>query len=180
MQRLPALAPGSSARCARCGAELWRPREDSLNRTLALGVTAAILFVVANVVPMLGIRVIGRSTATTVMGGVEQLWAQGMMSVAALVFLTAVLAPALQITFMLAIALAARSETPRRWIAILLRHNRHTQTWSMIEVMLLGVLVVILSAAQVIFDPREVWTRIEWADARGGGAVPPEAPLTRS
>ena len=36
LQRLPELAPGASARCPRCDKELWRHREDSLNRTLAL------------------------------------------------------------------------------------------------------------------------------------------------
>jgi paraquat-inducible protein A len=167
---------------------LWRPRQDSLNRTLALTTAAAILFLVANLVPMLGIRVVGRATATTVIGGVVHLWDQGMVSVSGLVMLTAVLAPAIQIGFMLAIVLEGRREKPRRWVAILLRHNRHAQTWSMIEVMLLGVivalvkitdyatvvpgdalfmlgaLVVMLTAAQVIFDPREVWSTIQWAN----------------
>jgi MoaA/NifB/PqqE/SkfB family radical SAM enzyme len=36
LQRLPELAPGASARCPHCDKELWRHREDSLNRTLAL------------------------------------------------------------------------------------------------------------------------------------------------
>jgi paraquat-inducible protein A len=195
LQRLPELEPGTSARCPRCGHELWRPREDSLNRTLALTMAAAILFIVANLVPMLGIRVVGRATATTVMGGVAQLWEQGMVAVAGLVLVTAVLAPALQIVFTLAIVLEARRERPRRWVAVLLRHHRHTQTWSMVEVMLLGVLValvkitdyatvvpgyalfmlgalvVMLSAAQVMFDPHEVWRTVQWADDahRAGG-----------
>ncbi|MGH7934062.1 MAG: paraquat-inducible protein A, partial [Candidatus Binataceae bacterium] len=137
LQRLPEVSPGISARCPRCDEELRRPREDSLNRTLALTMAAAILFVVANLVPMLGIRVVGRATATTVMGGVVQLWDQGMLSVSGLVLFTAVLAPAIQITFMLAIVLEARRANPRRWVAFLLRHNRHAQTWSMVEVMLL-------------------------------------------
>jgi paraquat-inducible protein A len=192
LQRVPEVLPGAVARCPRCGEELWRPREDSLDRTLALTLAAAILFIVANLVPMLGIRVVGRATATTVMGGVEQLWDQGMVAVAGLVLFTAVLAPALQIGFMLAIVLEARRGTPRQWVAVLLRYNRHTQTWSMVEVMLLGVLValvkitdyaavvpgdalfmlgalvVMLSAAQVMFDPREVWRRIQWANEAHG------------
>jgi paraquat-inducible protein A len=187
LQRLPVVLPGVSARCPRCREELRRPREDSLNRTLALTTAAAILFVVANLIPMLGIRVVGRATATTVVGGAVHLWDQGMFSVSGLVLFTAVLAPAIQISFMLAIVLGARSGKPRQWIAVLLRHNRRVQTWSMVEVMLLGVvvalvkiadyatvvpgdalfmlgaLVVMLSAAQVIFDPEEVWKSIQWA-----------------
>jgi paraquat-inducible protein A len=187
LQRLPEVSPGVSVRCPRCAEELWRPRADSLNRTLALAMAAAILFLVANLVPMLGIRVVGRATATTVVGGADHLWDQGMISVSGLVLFTAVLAPAIQIAFMLAIVLEARRGSPRRWIAVLLRHNRHAQTWSMVEVMLLGVLValvkiadyatvvpgdalfmlgalvVMLSAAQVVFDPHEVWKSIQWA-----------------
>ncbi len=69
LQRLPELAPGASARCPRCNKELWRRREDSINRTLALTVGAAILYVIANSVPMLGLTIVGRDVATTVIGG---------------------------------------------------------------------------------------------------------------
>lgn len=97
LQRLPDLAPGASARCPRCDKELWRHREDSLNRTLALTLGAALLYVVANSVPMLGLTIVGRAASTTVIGGAEHLWSNGQRMVAVLVFLTAVIAPALQI-----------------------------------------------------------------------------------
>ena len=108
LQRLPPLAPGASARCPRCDLELWRHRQDSLNRTLALTLAAAVLYVIANSVPMLGLTVVGRAASTTVVGGAVQLWGDGQQIVAALVLFTAVVAPALQIGFMLAIVLAAR------------------------------------------------------------------------
>ena len=69
LQRLPDLAPGASARCPRCNEELLRRREDSLNRTLALTIAAALLFAVANSVPMLGLTIVGREASTTVIGG---------------------------------------------------------------------------------------------------------------
>src|SRR5437016_5713382 len=61
LQRLPELVPGASARCPRCDKELWRRREDSLERTLALALAAAVLCVVANFVPMLGLSAVGRA-----------------------------------------------------------------------------------------------------------------------
>jgi len=187
VQRLPQLAPGASARCPRCDKELWRRREDSLNRTLALTLAAAVLYVVANSVPMLGLTVVGREAFTTVFGGAEQLWNDGQEIVAVLVLFAAVVAPALQIGFMLAIALGARRTRPPRWVGRLLRYHPTTRTWSMIEVMMLGVLVALIkiaelatvipgvalfalgalvfvfAAMQANFDPREVWDRIEWA-----------------
>jgi paraquat-inducible protein A len=190
LQRLPDLAPGASARCPRCDKELWRRREDALDRTLALTLAAAVLYVVANAVPMLGLSAVGHQASTTVLGGAQQLWHDGRETVSALVLFTAVVAPALQVGFMLAIVLAARRARPPRWVGTLLRHHPTTCTWSMIEVMMLGVLVALikiadyatvipglalfvlgalvflLAAIQACFDPREVWERVEWAAAR--------------
>ena len=190
LQRLPDLAPGASARCPRCDLELWRRREDSLDRTLALALAAAVLYLIANSVPMLGLTAVGHAAFTTVLGGAQQLWHDGRQTVAVLVLFTAVVAPALQIGFMLAIVLAARRSRPAGWVGTLLRHHPTTATWSMIEVMMLGVLVAlikiadyakvipglalfalgalvfVLAAMQASFDPREVWDRIEWAEAR--------------
>jgi len=188
LQRLPDLAPGASARCPRCDNELWRRREDSLNRTLALALASAVLYIIANSVPMLGLTIVGRAASTTVLGGVETLWRDGQQIVAVLVLFTVIVAPALQIGLMLVIVLgAARSSAPR-WIGTLLRHHPTTRTWSMIEVMMLGVLVALvkiadyatvipgvalfvlgglvfaLAAMQSSFDPREVWDKIEWAE----------------
>ena len=190
LQRLPAPAPGASARCPRCDLELWRRREDGLERTLALALAAAALYVIANFVPMLGLTAVGHQAFTTVGGGAEQLWRDGREMVAGLVLFTAVVAPALQIGFMLVIVIAARRKRPPRWVGTLLRHHPTTATWSMIEVMMLGVLVAlikiadyakvipgpalfalaalvfVLAAMQASFDPREVWDRIEWAEGR--------------
>jgi paraquat-inducible protein A len=186
LQRLPDLPPGGSARCPRCDRELWRRRADPLDRPLALALAAAVLYVVANTAPMLGLTAVGHAASTTVMGGAEQLWRDGRVIVAVLVLFTAVIAPALQIGFMLAIVLAARRSVPPGWIRILLRHHPTTRTWSMIEVMMLGVLVALikiadyakvvpglglytlgvlvflLAAMQASFDPRVVWAKLEW------------------
>jgi paraquat-inducible protein A len=187
LQRMPQLAPGGSARCPRCDTELWRRREDGLDRPLALALAAAVLYAVANSAPMLGLTVVGREAFTTVFGGAAQLWRDGREIVAGLVLFTAVVAPALQIGFMLVIALGARRAPVPRWMGTLLRHLPTTRTWSMIEVMMLGVLVAlikiaelatvipgvamfallalifVLAAMQASFDPRDVWNRIEWA-----------------
>ena len=188
LQRLPELAPGASARCPRCNKELWRCREDSLNRTLALTLAAAVLYVIANSVPMLGLTIVGRDASTTVFGGAQHLWDNGQQIVAVLVLFTAVIAPALQIGLMLAIVLGGRRERPPRWVGMMLRHHPTTRIWSMIEVMMVGVLVALVKIAdyatvipgmalfvlwvlvfllagmQASFDSREVWDKIRWAD----------------
>lgn len=205
LQRLPRIGPGASARCPRCDKELWRRREDSLNRTFALTVAALVLYVVANSVPMLGLSAVGNEAFTTVFGGVQQLWHDGQQIVAVLVLFAAIVSPALQIGFLFAIVVGSwrtRTRAPA-WVGMLLRHVPFTRTWSMIEVMLLGVLVALtkiadyatvipglalfslgalvflLAAMQASFDPREVWNRVEWADAdarRDAGRMAENAP----
>ena len=189
VQRLPDLPEGAAARCPRCDKELWRRRTDSLDRTLAFALAAAILYVVAQSVPMLGLSAVGHQASTTVIQGAQPLWNDGREVVAVLVVLTTVVAPALQIGFMLVIVTAARRRHVPRWVGTLLRHHPTAATWSMLEVMMLGVLVALvkiadyatvipgmamytlgvliflLAAMQSAFDPREVWQRIEWAEA---------------
>jgi len=89
---------------------------------------------------------------------------------------------------MLAIVLGARRERPPRWVGTLLRHHPTTRIWSMIEVMMVGVLVALVKIADYAtvipgmslfvlwvlvfllagmsasFDSREVWEKIQWAD----------------
>ena len=189
LQRMPELAPGGSARCPRCDRELRRHRNDSLNRTFALTAAAAMLYVIANSVPMLSLTIVGRGASTTVVGGALHLWNEGSAMVAILVLFTAIIAPALQISFMLAVVIGSQREHPSQWVGTLMRHFPATRTWSMIEVMLLGVLVALIKIAdyatvipgvalfmlgglvfllagmQASFDAHEVWDRIEWEAA---------------
>jgi paraquat-inducible protein A len=186
LQRLPELEPKASARCLRCDLELKRQKERPLERTLALTLAAAVLLVVANSVPMLGLSAVGRTASTTVFGGVVQLWKDDERIVALLVLFTAIVAPAAQIGLMLAVLLGARKAQPPRWVGRLLRHIPTTCIWSTIEVMILGVLVALikiadyatvipgvalftlgalvflLAAMQASFDPDEIWQRVEW------------------
>jgi paraquat-inducible protein A len=197
LQRLPQLSPGASARCPRCDEELWRYRKDPLNRTLALALAAAILYVIANSVPMLGLTIVGRQASTTVFGGVQQLWRDDQALVALLVLFTAVIAPALQICFMLVIVLCGLRQRLPSWVGALMRHQPTTRTWSMIEVMMLGVLVAlvkiadyatvipgmalfvlsalvfVLAGMQSSFDSREIWRRIDWAEAQARETAAP-------
>ena len=190
LQRIPEVPPGASVRCPRCDKELWRHKPDSFNRTFALTLAALVLYIIANAVPMLGLHAAGREAFTTVVGGAHQLWLDGQQIVSVLVLFAAVISPALQIGFLLVILIGCRRERPPFWVGLFLRHLHFTRTWSMIEVMLLGVLVsltkiaeyatvilgtalfalfalvVLLAAIQSCFDPREVWERIEWADEK--------------
>ncbi len=196
LQRIPSLPPGETARCVRCGRTLATFRPASLERTLALTVAAAIAFVVANVFPLMALSAAGRSASTTILGGARQMWAGGREDAAVLVALFAVIAPALQVALLSAVLFAARRPPAPAWVGTLLRCSEIFRSWSMVEVMVLGLLVTLvkiaslatvtpgigifgagafvgLSAAMMTsFDPREAWSRVRWANGEWPGRTP--------
>lgn len=202
LQRLPVLEPGESSHCLRCGKVVAARRPDSLNRTLALAVAAAVAFLVANSVPLLGLSAAGREASTTVIGGVRMMWEQGQFLVSAIMLYAAVIAPALDIALMLIILLAVRRPPAPVGVGSLLRLCRIIRPWRMVEVMMLGILVslikiaelatvmtgiamwavaaliVLLAAMANTFDPDEVWSRVRWAERRESCRDPrPGGPL---
>ncbi|MGE5284513.1 MAG: paraquat-inducible protein A [Actinomycetota bacterium] len=187
LQRMPALPPGGAARCARCGLLLASNKPGSRDLAMALSVAALIAFLLANVEPLMGISAAGGTSSTTILGGVQAMWRQGERITSVLVALFAVVAPALSIVFMLAILLASRRPPAPRWVGALLRWTAVSGGWSMVGVMMLGILVSLVKIASLAtvkpgigifavgalvfllagmsaaFDPREIWSRVRWA-----------------
>lgn len=201
LQRIPALPPRGKARCPRCGCTVAAGKPDSLDRTLALAIAAAIFFVIANVEPLMGLSAMGRHTSTTILGGVLEMWrqGQGFGSTALLVAFCIVFAPAVHILFMLAVLVAVRKPPAPSWAGTLMQLLSFNESWAMLEVMLLGILVALvkiadlatvtpgigmfavgalialIAAMAVSFDPWETWARIRWVDEE---APQPEAAST--
>jgi len=193
LQRIPPLPPRGKARCPRCGEILATRPSDPLDRPLALTLTAAIVFILANVTPLMGLSAVGRVASTTIIGGAHQMWLEGREPTAVIVVFCVVIAPAIYLLFLLAVLLAVRRSPAPHWVGVLLRWADTVQPWSMNEVMMLGILVALIKIAElaqvipgigmyavgalivllatiaVTFDPREVWKRVEWAD----GSPPP-------
>ncbi len=119
LQREAALPQGGVAHCRRCGAELYRSHPHSLERTLALTAGAIVLFVIANSFPIVGLQLEGQVIQTTLFNTVRTLWDEDMKSVAALVFVTTIAMPALQlfaVAYLRAAAAAGtRAGALRRW-----------------------------------------------------------------
>ncbi len=89
------------AECARCGAELFREKPNSLDHTLAFVVGAAVLFFVANAVPVLSLEASGVRTTTTIFGAARALYEDNERIVSILVFMTTILLPGIEIATML-------------------------------------------------------------------------------
>jgi paraquat-inducible protein A len=185
LQQIGPLPEGTRARCPRCGGLLRKRPRNGAERTLALALAAAVLFAVAQTFPFLAFEMKGRVTQTTVMTGIVDLYQGGKGEIAALVFLTIVLAPVAQIALLLHLLLPLQIGRVPRQLPRAFRLLRHVQTWSMMEVFLIGILVaitklmgmadivpglalwafallmVVLAGANASFDPESVWERVE-------------------
>ena len=185
LHRTGPLPEGASARCRRCGAVLYTNRRDSLDRTLALAITGLILFVVSNTFPFLAMKAEGMIQETTLISGVQALYQQGWPALAALVWVTTVLVPLVQITCLLYILLPLKLRRRPWMLARVFRFMRAVQPWQMMEVFMVGILVamvklakmatiipgvsvfsfaaliIVLVAAATTLEPRLVWDRLE-------------------
>ena len=188
LQTAPELGLRQAARCVRCEAVLLRNPVDSLERTLALAAAGALLYVLANLNPLVGIEMQGMRVEVTLFGAVQALWGDGMQVVAGLVFATVILFPVLELAMLIALLIQVRVGRRGRAFPLLFRLVRSLRPWGMIEVLLLGMLVslvklshlstvilgvafwaiaaliVVLAAAAQSFNPALLW------EARRSGA----------
>lgn len=138
------LRPREVASCPRCGTELAVNAGAQQKRLLPLTVASLILFVIANLFPIVEIELQGRRAQTTLFGAVVALTGEGMSPVALLVLATTLLFPLAQllILFYLSAPLMRGARPPG--FALLVRVLQSLRPWGMVEVFLLGVLVAIV------------------------------------
>lgn len=122
--------------CPRCGAHLHSRKPDSVARTWALLVTACILYVPANALPVLESNSLFGSQSDTVLSGVAYLWTTGSWPLAVLVFFASVLVPLLKIVALgVLVALVQRRSA---WMpgqrTRLYRMVEFLGRWSMIDI----------------------------------------------
>lgn len=151
VQALPGNRADAAAahRCRRCRAVLHLRKPDHLARTWALLVAAAILYIPANVLPVMHISTLLGDSDHTILGGVVELWQGGSWDIALIVFVASVVVP---LTKLLALGLLAVL-VQRRSVANL---RPRTRLYEMVEFIgqwsMLDVFVVILLAALADFQ----------------------------
>ncbi len=141
VHQLGEVPPGGAARCARCGSPLYRPKRDSINRTLALTMTGLLLFIIANTNPFLGFKIGAQIRETILATGIYQLYQQDMRMIATLVLFTVVIVPALSLVSMLYILVPLQMKMVPRHLARVFRLLGFLKPWGMLEIFMLGILV---------------------------------------
>ena len=146
------------AHCPRCDAALHRREPNSLNRTIAYLLAAAILYVPANVLPVLTLTKFGRGEPSTIVAGVEELYASNMLPLALLVFFASICVPCLKVVGLTVMVVMTRFGSAKGMTdrTRLFRVIDFIGRWSMIDVFMISILVAIVHfgfLANVDADP---------------------------
>lgn len=177
----PALA------CPRCHATIHRRKVDSLMRTTAYLLAAAICYVPANLYPIMTVRGLGAEQADTIVSGVIYLLFHGMWPLAVIVFVASVVVPTAKLIALttLVVSVYRKSQWRPRDRAMVYRIIEVVGRWSMVDVYVVAILVALVSMGSIAsveaelgavffgavvvltifaaesFDPRLIWDQIE-------------------
>ncbi|VXC78001.1 Paraquat-inducible protein A [Pseudomonas sp. 8Z] len=141
LMRKPLIKDGESAECPRCGYELFRRRHHVFKRSLALVLTALLLYLPANFLPIMQLNLLGQRSQDTVWSGVIGLYESGMQGIAVVVFLCSMAVPLLKLLCQLLVLLSIRLDLGHSYGLLLYRIFHHLREWGMLEVYLMGILV---------------------------------------
>jgi paraquat-inducible protein A len=116
---------------------------------LALYLAATIFFALANLFPLLSLRLHGAVKEATLPGCASLLAEMGWPWLAAILITTAILAPALHLLGMVWVLFQVRQGRQNAWTARVFRLVEQFQTWGMAEVFVLGIIVSYVKLAKM-------------------------------
>lgn len=184
-QRVEELDPGMTAECIRCGNEIVSRPTGGAQTTAALTIAALVLYIPANIYPILEMNLYGAHAENTIWDGIVSLMQHNEYLVAAIVFLASIVVPLFKLLGLLFLVASVRWNRGRRLRA----RTRIYQfidaigPWAMLDVFLLAILVALVKLgdlARVIpgpgliaftgvvvltilasqrFDPKLIWNR---------------------
>ena len=173
--------------CSRCGALVHARRPDSLTRTWALLITAALLYIPANMLPIMTVNSLGQGDPSTIMAGVIQLVQHGMYPIAAVVFIASILVPTFKLVGIGLLLFSVQRHQPlsAQQRIVMYRFIEFIGRWSMLDIFVIAILVAVVNfgrlasveanlgaaafssvviltmLAAVTFDPRLIWDNTE-------------------
>jgi paraquat-inducible protein A len=193
VQRAPAAA--GRWHCARCANTLHPRKPHSVQRTLAWLSVALVLYVPANLLPvMTTVNLLGRDSHT-IGSGIVELWSTGSHELALIVFIASIVVPLGKVAALALLAFTAQraSRWRQRERAMLYRLVETVGHWSMLDVFVVvllvgmvrfgvlatvepgpgllafGAVVVATMLAASSFDPRLIWPARDGAESARGG-----------
>ncbi|NLX19420.1 MAG: paraquat-inducible membrane protein A [Desulfobulbus sp.] len=186
-QLVPVQQTKTRPNCPRCGARLHQRKPDSLTRTWALVLTAMILIIPANLLPITVTTTLGTKQADTILSGVIYFMQTGSWEIAAVIFIASIFVPFAKLCILIFLLLTVRfrSQWRPRDRTSLYRLTELVGRWSMVDIYVVTILVALVKlgaiadieagpaavyfAAVVVttmfaansFDPRLIWDVLE-------------------
>ncbi|HWK70513.1 paraquat-inducible protein A [Pollutimonas sp. M17] len=199
VQSLPSAS--SPVPCERCGARIHFRKPDSFSRVWALVIAASIIYIPANVLPVMRVRTATSDGAHTILGGVIELWRLGSWDLAVIVFIASVVVPMTKLLALMVLMVKHhwRGSVVQRQRTRLYELIEFIGQWSMLDVFVVilmtamanfpgisqviagpgaasfGVVVILTMLATMSYDPRCGWDR-----RAGRRANPPGHRLKRN
>lgn len=114
-----------------------------LQTAQALVITGLILYVPANILPVMTMTVVGDVEPLTVLGGVQELYDSGLAPIAAIVFLASIVVPFCKLACLSWLLIMHGNSRWRRQRSALCRGVHLIGSWSMVDVFLLSILAAV-------------------------------------
>jgi paraquat-inducible protein A len=150
------LVPLQVQKCPRCGTTVHLRRPETMQRTLALLATATILYVPANLLPIMYTDQLGNSEPSTIMGGVLLLIRLNSFPIAAVIFIASIVVPLskLAIMYYLCWSVSRGTTGSERQRTTLYRVTELIGKWSMVDVFVVSILVALVHVTGlIVFRP---------------------------
>lgn len=186
----PVQAEAAKQFCSRCGGHVHARRPNSLVRTWALLLTAALLYIPANLLPIMTVNTLGQGQPDTIMSGVIELMEHGMLPIAAVVFIASIVVPTFKLIGIALLLYSIQRHQPMspRQRVMMFRFIEWIGRWSMLDIFVIAILVAVVnfgSLASVVpgygatafasvvvltmlaaltFDPRLIWDNTDSDD----------------
>jgi paraquat-inducible protein A len=181
------LVAASAHTCPRCGSAVHLRTTGSLQRTLALVATAILLYIPANILPIMTTTQLGTPEPSTILGGVVLLIHHGSYPIAAVIFIASVMVPTgkLMAIIWLCWSVSSGQKTSYQQRTRMYRATEFVGKWSMTDVFVVAILVALIQLGGLLtitagsaaiafggvvivtmvaaesFDPRLIWDRLE-------------------
>ncbi len=154
LEKVP-VESGSKLICPRCACVLVSPKENSVEKTMALTVAGLLMYIPANFLPLLTFDAAGLKSTGSIWESWLSLADSGFVFTGVMVLLTSILIPLIKLLILLVITITIHLGRSTRATALLFRWYHHLDEWGMLEVYMIGILVTIikmLHMAHVEYD----------------------------
>ncbi len=136
----------SEVRCRRCGCKIYETKNRHFQLSLAFLITAVILYIPANIFPILKTYTLGSETDNTILGGVIALWEHGSYPIAVIVFLASIVVPIVKFAILIILLFWRKLKIKLSFITKnkLYMLAEIIGPWSMIDVFVVGILSALI------------------------------------